>query len=147
MVWRTPDPVGEELNLVDLGLDPTTIGAISNNGGQLKGRDNTGVFDLRSGTGLTYIEFLLDCEPTAETGAADASYSNTYTGNRVTNETWKRNDATNIKTIDYTYTGNQLTTEVRKVYAANGTTIVAQVTWTYVYSGLNLQTASMVRDV
>lgn len=99
------------------------------------------------GTGVAYIEFLLDNEPIAETGATDAAYSTTYSGNNITNETWKRNDTTNIKTIDYTYTGNRVTTEVRKVYAADGTTIVAQVTWTYTYTGNNLTSATMIRNV
>jgi hypothetical protein len=96
---------------------------------------------------VAYYEFLLDNEPTAETGATDATYSNTYSGNTITNETWKRNDVTNIKTVDYTYTGNRVTTEVRKVFAADGTTIVAQVTYTYTYTGNNLTSATMIRDV
>jgi hypothetical protein len=96
---------------------------------------------------VAYFEFLLDNEPTAETGATDAAYTNTFSGLTITSETWKRNDATNIKTIDYTYTGNKLTTEVRKVFALDGTTIEAQVTWTYVYTGNFLTSASMVRNV
>lgn len=98
-------------------------------------------------SGVPYYEFLLDNEPIEETGATDAAYSTTYSGNNITNETWKRNDTTNIKTIDYTYTGNKVTTEVRKVYAANGSTIVAQVTWTYTYTGNNLTSATMIRNV
>ena len=147
MVGRTPDPVGEELNLVDLGLDPTVIGSISNNAGQLKGRDNTGVFDLRSGSGLTYIEFLLDNEPIDETGATDSSYAATYSGNFMTLETWRRNDATLLKSIAYTFTGNKLDTEIRKVFAPDGSTIVAQVTWTYSYTGNFLTSATMIRNV
>lgn len=96
---------------------------------------------------IRYYEFLLDNEPTAETGATDAAYSTTYSGNNITNETWKRNDTTNIKTIDYTYTGNRVTTEVRKVFAADGTTIVAEVTWSYTYTGNNLTSATMIRNV
>jgi hypothetical protein len=108
---------------------------------------NAGTKTLSQLSGVPYIEFLLDNEPIAETGATDAAYSTTYSGNNITNETWKRNDTTNIKTIDYTYTGNKVTTEVRKVYAANGTTIVAQVTWTYTYTGNNLTSATMIRNV
>ena len=99
-----------------------------------------------SGTGVTYTEFLLDCEPIAETGANDSTYAATYSGNKITNEEWRRNDATLLKSIAYTYTGNKLTTEVRKVFAANGSTIVAQVTWTYVYTGNKLTSATMIRN-
>lgn len=94
-----------------------------------------------------YYEFLLENDPIAETGATDASYAPTYSSGKVTKEEWKRNDTTLIKSIDYTYTGQKLTTEVRKVFAANGTTIVAQVTWTYSYTGNTLTSSSMTRDV
>lgn len=97
--------------------------------------------------GLSYNEFLLDNEPTAETGANDAQYSTTYTGTQLTKETWKRNDNTNVKTIDYTFTSTKLTQEVRKVFATDGTTVVAQVTWTYTYAGSRLTSAVMTRDV
>jgi hypothetical protein len=50
-VSRTPDPIGVELNLVDLGEDPSTVGGISLNNGSLRGRDSLGVFNLRSGGG------------------------------------------------------------------------------------------------
>lgn len=99
------------------------------------------------GSGITYNEFLLENGPIADTGVDDATYTPTYSGINVTKEEWKRNDATLIKSIDYTYTGINITTEVRKVFAANGTTVVAQVTWTYTYSGITLTSATMTRDV
>lgn len=98
-------------------------------------------------SGVAYNDFLLDNEPIAETGTNDASYTPTYVGINVTKEEWKRNDNTLVKSIDYTYSGINVTTEVRKVFAANGTTIVAQVTWTYSYTGVNITSATMVRDV
>lgn len=104
--------------------------------------------DLVTGTGgMTYTEFLLDNEPTAETGATDATYSITRVMGQVTKEEWKRNDATLIKSIDYTYVLGKLSTEVRKVFAADGFTIIAQVTWTYVYGGGIVTGATMTRDV
>jgi hypothetical protein len=105
--------------------------------------------DLIGGAGgfLTYNEFLLDNEPTAETGTTDCTYTPTYVSGQVTKEEWKRNDTTLIKSIDYTYTTGRLTQEVRKVFAANGTTITAQVTWSYSYTGQTLTSATMVRDV
>ena len=108
---------------------------------------NAGTKTLSSLSGVSYNEFLLDNEPTAETGAVDATYTPTYSGNKVTNEAWVRNDTTLVKNIAYTYSGNKVTTEVRKVYAADGTTIVAQVTWSYTYSGNNVSSATMTRDV
>lgn len=104
--------------------------------------------DLLAGTGgFTYIEFLLDNEPTVETGATDCTYIPTYTTGKVTLAEWKRNDATLIKSIAYSYTSGKVTTEVRKVFAANGTTILAQVTWTYNYTGTILASATMTRDI
>jgi len=103
---------------------------------------------LVGGTGfLTYTEFLLDNEPTAETGATDCTYTPTYTTGQITLEEWFRNDATLIKSIAYSYTGGRVSQEVRKVFAANGTTILAQVTWSYSYTGMNLTSATMTRDV
>lgn len=96
---------------------------------------------------IAYYEFLLDNEPIAETGATDASYIPTYSGILVTKEEWKRNDATLIKSIDYTYVAINVITEVRKVFAADGTTIVAQVTWSYVYTGVQVISATMIRNV
>jgi hypothetical protein len=97
--------------------------------------------------GLTYTEFLLDSEPTKETGATDCTYTPTYTTGKITKEEWKRNDATLIKSIDYTYASGKVSTEVRKVFDTNGTTILAQVTWSYSYTGNNLILATMTRDV
>jgi len=69
-------------------------------------------------------------------------------GNRVTNETWRRAaDSSILKTIDYTYSGNKVSQEVRKVYAENGTSVVAQKTVVYTYSGNNVTAISSSRDV
>jgi hypothetical protein len=108
---------------------------------------NPGGFSLSRLAEVPYNEFLLENDPTAETGATDATYTPTYSGINVTKEEWKRNDTTLIKSIDYTYSGVNVTTEVRKVFASDGTTIVAQVTWTYSYSGITVTSATMVRDV
>ena len=97
---------------------------------------------------VAYTEFLLNNEPTAETGVTDAAYTVTRSAAfLVTNETWKRSDATTIKTVDYVYTSSFVSSEVRKVFAANGTTIVAQVTWTYVYTAGFIVSSTMNRDV
>jgi hypothetical protein len=97
--------------------------------------------------GIGYVEFLLEDEPTAETGAVDCAYTPTYSLGKVTLEEWKRNDATLIKSIAYTYIANKVATEIRKVFALDGTTILAQVTWTYSYTGSIVTSAAMTRDV
>jgi hypothetical protein len=126
---------------------------VERNGTSLRFVDgaNPGGFSLSQlasgGTGISYSEFLLENDPTAETGATDCTYTPTYSGINITKEEWKRNDTTLVKSIDYTYTGINVTSEVRKVFASDGTTIVAQVTWTYSYTGINLTGATMIRNV
>lgn len=100
-----------------------------------------------SAADTSYIEALLNNDPTAETGATDTTQTLTYGSGLVTLEAWTRNDATLLKSIAYTYAANKVATEIRKVFDTNGTTILAQVTWTYSYTGELLTTATMVRDV
>lgn len=70
------------------------------------------------------------------------------TGNRVDTELWKRAaDNSLIKRVDYTYSGNSVIQEVRKVYAEDGTTVVAQKTVLYTYSGNTVIATSSSRDV
>lgn len=72
------------------------------------------------------------------------NYSNTIINNKITNETWINTITTNnVKTIDYTYTDNKVMIEVRKLYAPNGVTIVAQMTLNYVYTN-NIVTSEIV---
>jgi hypothetical protein len=96
---------------------------------------------------VSYLDDLLNNRPTAETGASDAAYLPTYSGNKITLETWKRNDTTLVKSIAYTYSGARLTTEIRKVFATDGITILAQVTWNYSYTGQLVTSAVMTRDI
>lgn len=87
---------------------------------------------------------LLDNEPVA----IGTTYTNTKVGSQITQEKWaKTAGGANIKTIDYTYTGNKVTTEVRKVFATNGVTIIAQVTITYSYTGSTVTGETIVRNV
>jgi hypothetical protein len=96
---------------------------------------------------VSYVEFLLDNEPIAETGVTDATYVPTYLEGKLVLEAWTRSDATAIKTIAYTYSGPILITEVRKVFADDGVTVVAQVTWNYNYVGNAVSSATMTRDI
>jgi hypothetical protein len=101
--------------------------------------------DLLSGAGgLSYVEFLLDNDP-IRTG--ESAYAVTYTNNNPIKEEWRRGDATLVKSVDYTYVNSRCTQEVVKVFALNGTTILAQVTWSYTYSGGKIVSGSMTRDV
>lgn len=89
-------------------------------------------------------DFLLDNEP----ASLHNTYSNTILSGNVTQEVWVRTvGATNIKVIDYTYTGARVTTEVRRVYALDGTTIIAQSTLTYSYTGSFVSGIVVTRDV
>jgi len=97
--------------------------------------------------GKNYVEFLLDSDPTKETGATDCTWTPTYVGRKVAKEEWFRNDATLVKSIDYTYDGVKVVQEIRKVFDLDGETIVAQVTWSYTYSGNLFASATMTRDV
>ena len=44
---RTPDPIGESVELPEIGLDPVLVGEITLNSGAIKARDSIGTFNLR----------------------------------------------------------------------------------------------------
>lgn len=95
---------------------------------------------------LTDLLGLLETEP----ASPGTTYSNTIAGGKVTQEVWRRTaDNTLLKTIDYTYTLGtpKVSTEVRKVYAVDGITIIAQVTMTYSYTGSQVTGIATVRNV
>jgi len=118
--------------------DPTVVGAFRFTGSKFRMLDGIGVFDPRLG------DLFLDSEPTTP----GTTWSTTVSGGKVTQEKWVRTaGATNLKTIDYTYTGNKVTTEVRKVFAEDGTTVVAQNTLSYSYTGNVVSGIVATRDV
>lgn len=89
-------------------------------------------------------DFLLDNEP----DSAGTTYSLTYTGATVTQEVWSNSGTgKTIKTIDYTYSGGNPSQETRKVFAADGTTVVAQLTVTYTFTGNQFTSAVSVRNI
>lgn len=93
---------------------------------------------------LTDLLGLLETEP----ASPGSTYTNTIVGGKVTQEVWRRTaDASLLKSIDYSYTSTKVTTEVRKVFATDGVTIIAQVTMTYTYSGSTVVGITTVRDV
>lgn len=96
-----------------------------------------------SAGGVSLYDFLLENDPPSPNN----NYSNTIIGNLVLNESWRRIDTTLLKKIDYTFSGNRCTNEVRKIYAADGTTIVAQLTIVYTYSDNKVISATRTRNV
>lgn len=77
----------------------------------------------------------------------DTDYEIIRSAGQVTQETWKRQDTTLLKLIDYTRTSGLLSQEVRKVYASDGTTITGQLTVIYTRTAGQVVSATYTRDV
>ena len=88
-------------------------------------------------------DFLIDSDP----NSTALTYAVTRTAGVITRETWSNAGPVLVKSIDYTYSDGTCTQEVRKVFAADGTTIVAQVTVVYTYSGGLIASATSTRNV
>lgn len=161
-----PDLGGTESDTFDTPLDPnedglemrevflqkdtgrdSNVSVTRDNSDNLVFKDpNAGTKTLSalSASGTSRNDFLLDNEP-VEVGI---TYTPTYTSGRITNEEWKNTNNRKYKTIDYTYSSGRISTEVRKVYdPADGTTVLAQVTITYSYSGATVSSYVLVRNV
>jgi hypothetical protein len=123
-----------------IGIDPT--GRSNFTGNTLQ--DALTQIDVAiSASGVSSYDFLLENEPPAPS----TTYTTTFTGNFITQERWRRLDTTLIRTIDYTYSSGRVVTEVRKVYAADGTTIDAQLTIAYTYTGNVVSSATRTRNI
>lgn len=149
--FHTPDRTGgpsneEELQLYDDGQDPSQIGAITNNAGELKGRDNTGVFNLRSGGGITenqhnalrvLIHLADGVGGPMESFASGAYREITPTTAFPTSIIWWESNSKLKKIVEktITYTGAFPTTIQWEAYDTDGSTVLATVTDTVVYSG------------
>lgn len=136
----------EELILDDRAADgdPTATGAMRYVSGAFRLRDGTGVFDPRGGGGggiseaqhkalLNLIHFIDEGPAEGFTTGATKTVTGTVT---PTQELWSRSDATKLVEKDITWTGVNPTTIQWKIYAANGTTVLATVTDTISYSGV-----------
>jgi len=76
------------------------------------------------------------------------TYANTYSAGLLTQEQWTRTaGGTLFKSIDYTFSGNMIVQQVNKLFAANGTTIIAQTTQTYTYTDNRVTGGTIVRNV
>jgi hypothetical protein len=136
-------------SLFALGLGGPQIKA---SGGAVEARDPTdsgfaiarGLSPIAPNDLAAKLYVDLDGDPMAPS----ATYANTLIDGRVSQERWTRTiDATLLKSADYTYANGRVATEVRKVFAADGVTIVGQVTITYGYSGSAVTSETIVRDV
>lgn len=73
----------------------------------------------------------------------------TYSGSLVTQEKWVNTlTSKTVRQVDYTYTSGKVTKEVRKIFASDGTTVLAQETLDYTYTtGGRLSKETYTRDV
>lgn len=143
---RAPGPsIEEELQLQDDGADPTVVGGITLNAGALKGKDSIGVFDLRSGSGLSeaahktlrHLIHFIDDGPAG--GFATGAYKETTpTGPFPTSEIWWESSSKLKKIVELTttWTGVKITAEVWEMYDTDGSTVLTTVTDAIVYSGV-----------
>jgi hypothetical protein len=146
-VPRTPDRFPGESDeegilLEDAGVDPAVVGEIRRNGSDFKAKDGSGVFNLRSGSGLSEAahKALLQLIHFIDEGPAEGfttGATKTVTGTVFpTQMLWRRADATKLVEKNTTWTGVKPTTIEWKMYAADGTTVLATVTDTISYSGV-----------
>jgi len=132
------------LSFVNTGTDPVNEGDVQLNSGSLKAKDSVGVFDLRSGTGITaeqhkvlrQLIHFIDDGP-AE-GFASGAYKETTGTVFPTAEIWYESSSKAKKIVErlMTWTGANLTTDVWKIYDTDGSTVLWTVTDTVNYSGI-----------
>lgn len=135
----------DELVLEEQSTDPTEVGAIRNVSGALKAKDSVGVFDLRSGSGLSAAQHLVLDQLVHD---VDENYYEEYTrsAGKVTNITvWTDSGKTiKIREYQYTYSGNKIDTETIIQYDGGGSE-VERMTLTYTFTGNLLTSVSCVR--
>jgi hypothetical protein len=139
---RRPGPsLEEELQLEADPVDPSIQGAVRYNGSAFRLRDAIGVFDPRSGGGLSAADHrtLLQLIHFIDEGPAEGfttGATKTVTGSVFpTQVLWRRADATKLVEQNITWTGVLATTVEWKMYDTDGTTVLATVTDSVSYSG------------
>lgn len=143
---RSPGPLveDEELRLGSNPGTPSVVGGVRYDGtlGAFQMRDGAGTFDPRTGgTGLTEAQHkaLLQLIHFIDEGPAEGfatGATRTVTGSVFpTQILWRRADATKLVEKNITYSGAFPTTIEWKMYAADGSTVLATVTDTITYSG------------
>ena len=137
----------EGVLLEDAGVDPTQVGEIRLNGSDLKAKDGTGVFNLRSGSGITVTqhEILRQLIHFVDDGPANGFPSGSYKETLPaanpfpTSEIWWESSAKLKKIVELIVTRNANktpATEVWEMYDTDGSTVLATVTDTISYSGI-----------
>jgi hypothetical protein len=140
----TKDGIQGNLELEE-DATPDTVGQIRLVGGAFKAMDGAGVFDLRSGSGLSeaahkalrqLIHFINDGPAD---GFASGAFKQTTGGVFPTAETWfvagSTPPAGKIVELLTTWTGAKITQEIWKMYDVDGSTVLATVTDAITYSG------------
>lgn len=128
----------------DSGASPSQNGAMTYDPGTgaFKLRDAVGTFDPRASSGVTEAahKALLQLIHFIDEGPAEGFASGatkTTTGTVFpTQELWRRADSTKLVEVNITWTGAVPTTVQWKIYAADGTTVLATVTDTITYAGV-----------
>jgi hypothetical protein len=145
---RKPGAADEEgIFLSDEGVDPSVIGEIRRNGSDIKAKDGTGVFNLRSGAGLTAEQHkaLLQLTHFIDEGPAEGFASGATKeidgGLFPTEIRWKRADTTLLVKKTITRSGGGATNLaptpiVWRIYDTDGTSILSTVSDTISYSGV-----------
>lgn len=136
----------EEIQFEDRAADgdPTVTGAMRFVSGAFRLRDSIGVFNPRTGINVGEdLDFLLVSEP-PEPGT---DYAVTRSSGVVTFETWTRTGGNKLKDIEYTRGSGVVTQEDRKIYASDGTTILAHLRVTYTRTSGQVTSGSYQRIV
>jgi len=141
---RFPGSLGEEEIVLEEQIEnPSVEGAVRYVNGSFKAKDETGVFDLRAGSGLTEAQHkilrqlihFIDGGP-AE-GFASGAYRETTGTVFPTAIIWWETSGKLKKIVskELTWSGAFPSTIVWKVYDTDGATVLATVTDTFSYSG------------
>lgn len=145
---RHPGPLEEDEELrftTPAGAAPSVAGALTYDpgmsGGVFQLRDGAGVFDPRASSGITPSahEALLQLIHFIDQGPAEGfatGATRTTVGTSFPSQIlWRRADATKLVEKNLSYTAAFPTTIQWKIYAADGTTVLATITDTITYSG------------
>lgn len=123
----TKDPTSGNIELEDDGEDPAAIGHIRLNGGAIKAMDATGIFDLRSGSGLSEAAHR-SLDTLIHELAEDFHVQITKVSGKVSNVTvWEDNTETKkIREAAFTRSAGKVSQVVITQYDAAGAAITGE---------------------
>lgn len=127
----------------DAGASPSQNGAMTYDPttAAFKMRDGVGVFDPRSGSGLSeaqhkaLLQLIHFIDQGPAEGFASGATRTTTGGAFPTQILWRRADATKLVEKNLTFTGAFPTTIEWKIYDVDGTTVLYTLTDTITYTG------------